>query len=92
MSILSATDHLLLNYDKDYGIGDFMSRLRQRPHVTEKLTAAFEVLLDVIKKESNSNHGVEDLIELSLAPADSSDIAEAMKMLEQVSDPEDSDE
>ncbi|KAL8921836.1 MAG: hypothetical protein Q9172_003827 [Xanthocarpia lactea] len=92
MSILSATDHLLLSYDKDYGISDFMSRLRQRPHATEKLTAAFEVLLDVIKKESDSNHGVEDLMESGLAPADPSEVAEAVNMSEQVSDPEDSDD
>ncbi|KAL9043664.1 MAG: hypothetical protein Q9214_003154 [Letrouitia sp. 1 TL-2023] len=92
MSILSATDHLLLKYDKDYGISDFMSRLRQRPDATEKLIAAFEELLDVIKKESCSNHGAENLMESGLAPADPTNVTEVIKILDQISDPEDSDD
>ncbi|KAL8951443.1 MAG: hypothetical protein Q9222_002583 [Ikaeria aurantiellina] len=92
LSILSATDHLLLKYDKNYGISDFMSRLRVRPDATEKLVVAFEELLDVIRKDSNSNRGVEKLMESGLATADSSEISEVMKVLDQTSESDDSDD
>ena len=76
MSILTATDHLLLKYDKDYGLSDFMSRLRQRPDVTDKLILGFEELLDVVKQESTANHGSENLMESGLIPQGKFDMAE----------------
>ncbi|KAL8715008.1 MAG: hypothetical protein Q9220_000965 [cf. Caloplaca sp. 1 TL-2023] len=92
MSILSATDHLLLKYDKNYGISDFMRRLKPRPDATEKLIAAFEELLDVIKKDSNSNQGAEKLMQSGLATADPSEVSEVMKILEQTSQSDESDD
>ena len=75
MSILTATDHLLLKYDKNYGLGDFISHLRQRPDVTDKLRLAFEELLDVVKQESMTNHGSENLMESGLVTQDELDTA-----------------
>ena len=75
MSILTATDHLLLKYDKDYGLGDFISQLRQRPDITDKLRLAFEELLDVVKQESTTNHGSEHLMESGLLTQDHLDTA-----------------
>ena len=66
MSILTATDHLLLKYDKSYGLSDFMTRLRQRPDATDKLVLAFEELLGVIKQDSTAGVGTEDLMESGL--------------------------
>ena len=68
MSILTATDHLLLKYDKFYGLSDFITRLRQRPDATDKLVLAFEELLDVIKQDSTAGVGSEDLMESGLIP------------------------
>ena len=84
MSILSATDHLLLKYDKDYGLSDFMSRLRQRPDTNEKMMVAFEELLNVIKKDSNSHHGAESLMESGLVPpGDGTDVPDFTVLVEQ---------
>ena len=63
MSILSATDHLRLKYDKDYGLSDFLSRLRERPDVTEKLLLAFKELLGIVLEDSNIKQSAEDLME-----------------------------
>ncbi|EGD90805.1 hypothetical protein H112_01386 [Trichophyton rubrum D6] len=48
MQIISSMDHLRSRQDKDYIIGDFSSRLHQRPDLTEELTIAFGNLLDAI--------------------------------------------
>ena len=48
IQILASTDHLRVYQDKNYGIGDFSDRLRQRADHTEKLSFAFEELLGVI--------------------------------------------
>lgn len=50
ISILMSTDHLRLKFDKDYVLGDFATRLHQRVGVTEKLTEAFEDLLNIINQ------------------------------------------
>ena len=83
MSILAATDHLLLKYDKDYGISDFKSRLDQRPDATEKLITAFEGLLDVIKQES-SFRTPEKLMESGLMPVPPLDIRNLDKVIEEM--------
>ena len=67
MAILTATDHLVLKYDQNYALGEFMSRLSERPDATEKLIQAFEDLLDVINKGPELvDHGEEDLMEFGL--------------------------
>ncbi|KAK7529920.1 ankyrin repeat-containing domain protein [Phyllosticta citribraziliensis] len=48
LQILAETDHLKLRHDRNYAVGDFASRLRQRPDFSEKLAMAFDTLLDVI--------------------------------------------
>lgn len=91
MSILSATDHLLLKYDKNYGVSDFVSRLRQRPDASDKLILALEELLNIIKQESLANHGTENLMESGLVPSEPLDNAELANILEQANS-EESDE
>ena len=73
--ILMKTNHLQLKYDSNYALGDFISRLHERPDVTEKLVFAFEELLGVIKKGPAlpSHHGTENLMESGLMPSDASD-------------------
>ena len=85
MSILTATDHLLLKYDKAYGDSDFVSRLRQRPDASDKLILAFEELLGVIKQESATKHGKENLMESGLVNSDPLDSTELLSILEQAS-------
>ena len=82
MSILTATDHLLLKYDKNYGLSDFVSRLRQRPDATEKLIQAFEDLVHVVKQNATANHGAENLMESGLVPQDQLDIADLITEIE----------
>ena len=85
MSILTATDHLLLKYDKTYGVSDFVSRLRQRPDASDKLILVFEELLGVIKQESATKHGEENLMESGLVNSDPLDSTELLSILEQAS-------
>lgn len=47
--ILTGVDHFALSYDKDYVIGDFATRLRDRQDASEELIDAFADLLSVIK-------------------------------------------
>ncbi|KAB8242536.1 ankyrin repeat-containing domain protein [Aspergillus flavus] len=46
--ILAATDHFKTKHDKQYTLGDFGNRLRQRPDLTDDLAMAFDDLLGVI--------------------------------------------
>ncbi|EFR04046.1 hypothetical protein MGYG_07052 [Nannizzia gypsea CBS 118893] len=48
MKIIAGMDHLRSRQDKDYIVGDFTSRLKQRPDLTDELTFAFGRLLDAI--------------------------------------------
>ena len=48
--ILRHTDHLRLQYDDKYTLGDFATRFPQRADVTGKLVLAFEELLGVIRE------------------------------------------
>ncbi|KAH8744947.1 ankyrin repeat-containing protein-like protein [Hyaloscypha finlandica] len=66
ISILASTDHLKLKFDKDYMLGDFSTRLRQRTNVTGKLTNAFEDLLNLINQGSNENESMDSRMESGL--------------------------
>ncbi|KAL8958300.1 MAG: hypothetical protein Q9193_004614 [Seirophora villosa] len=48
MAILMRTHHLVISHDASFTVGDFASRLKERPDATEKLIDAFEDLLSVI--------------------------------------------
>ncbi|KAL8816264.1 MAG: hypothetical protein Q9223_004697 [Gallowayella weberi] len=67
MAILTATDHLVISYDSSYTVGDFTSRLNDRPDKTEKLIQAFEDLLSVINKGPEMYRSPESLMESGLA-------------------------
>jgi ankyrin repeat protein len=80
ISILASTDHLKLKFDKDFVLGDFSTRLRQRIDVTEKLTNAFEDLLNLINHGSGESESIESQMESGLlrtqgpnSPTDSSE-------------------
>jgi hypothetical protein len=47
ISILASTSHLKLKFDKDFVMGDFSTRLRQRMGVAENLANEFEDLLNL---------------------------------------------
>jgi ankyrin repeat protein len=66
ISILASTDHLKLKFDKDFVLGDFSTRLRQRMDATEELTRAFEDLLTVINHGSEVCESIESLTEAGL--------------------------
>ncbi|KAI9843806.1 MAG: hypothetical protein M1837_006066 [Sclerophora amabilis] len=70
MTILTATDHLLLKYDQNYALGDFISRLTERPDATEKLIRAFDDLLSVIKQGAEVCHSPEKILESGLLSHD----------------------
>lgn len=63
INTLAATDHLRSMYDKQYTLGDFGSRLRQRPDLTEKLTLAFDELLSIINSNPDPREDPENLME-----------------------------
>lgn len=69
ITILMSTDHLRLKYDSAYSIGDFTSRLSERPDADEKLIFAFEELIGIIKQESavSNHHDAFSLMETGLA-------------------------
>ncbi|TGJ79061.1 hypothetical protein E0Z10_g9705 [Xylaria hypoxylon] len=48
LQILADTDHFRHKYDKHFTIGDFRSRLTERPGMSEKLALAFDELLSII--------------------------------------------
>lgn len=66
IAILASTDHLKLKFDKDFVLGDFSTRLRQRTEVTEKLTDAFEDLLTLINQGSAESESTESQMESGL--------------------------
>lgn len=69
------TNHLHLNYDSSYALGDFMSRLSERPDATEKLVLAFNELLGVIQQgpASPGHYSTPKLMESGLVHSDASD-------------------
>ncbi|KAL8969910.1 MAG: hypothetical protein Q9197_004097 [Variospora fuerteventurae] len=70
MAILTGTDHLVINYDANYALGDFASRLNERPDATEKLVEAFQDLLSVISKGPEMHRSPESMMESGLASPD----------------------
>lgn len=50
LSILAATDHIRLKYDKQYTLADFETLLNERPDQTEELALAFDDLLSIINQ------------------------------------------
>ena len=75
VSILTKTDHLRLKYDSSYTLGDFRSRLNERPDAMEKLILAFDELMGVIMQEPAlpGHRGTPRLMESGLAHSDASD-------------------
>ncbi|KAI9746289.1 MAG: hypothetical protein M1835_002448, partial [Candelina submexicana] len=75
ITILMNTDHLRLQYDSSYGLGDFTIRLNERSDATEKLILAFDELLGIIKQGPAlpGHHDTASLMEAGLARSDSSD-------------------
>ncbi|KAL8834483.1 MAG: hypothetical protein Q9170_003718 [Blastenia crenularia] len=70
MEILTGTDHLVIKYDASYALGDFASRLNDRPDATEKLIQAFQGLLSVINRGPEMHRSPESLMESGLASPD----------------------
>jgi ankyrin repeat protein len=64
LQILAGTDHLRVRQDRNYGIGDFSDRLRQRADHTEKLSCAFEELLHVINSAPDARQSPDQLVEV----------------------------
>ncbi|KAF2106429.1 hypothetical protein BDV96DRAFT_590919 [Lophiotrema nucula] len=64
LQILASTDHLRDCQDKSYGVGDFSDRLRQRVDYTEKLSFAFEELLEVINSAPDARKSPDHLAEV----------------------------
>ena len=70
IKILTSVDHFALSYDKYYMSGDFASRLRDRPDVSEELIDAFTDLLSVINM-CQQPEMKEELVETGLLRRDS---------------------
>jgi hypothetical protein len=66
LQILAGTDHLRVRQDRNYGIGDFSDRLRQRADHTEKLSCAFEELLHVINSAPDARQSPDQLVEVGI--------------------------
>lgn len=66
ISILASTNHLRIKFDKNYVFGDFVTRLRERSRVTDKLLSAFEDLLNVINQGAAEYRSVESAMESGL--------------------------
>jgi ankyrin repeat protein len=63
MNILAATDHFRLKYDKHFALGDFGSRLLQRPDLTDELASAFDNLFSIINQVPDPREGTESILE-----------------------------
>ncbi|KAF7939982.1 uncharacterized protein EAE98_000109 [Botrytis deweyae] len=66
ISILASTNHLRIKFDKSYVFGDFVTRLRKRSGVTDKLLSAFEDLLNVINEGAAEHRSLESAMESGL--------------------------
>ncbi|TGO80422.1 hypothetical protein BELL_0007g00120 [Botrytis elliptica] len=66
ISILASTNHLRIKFDKSYVFGDFVTRLRERSGVTDKLLSAFEDLLNVINEGAAEHRSLESATESGL--------------------------
>ena len=63
LSILAASNHLRLKYDKEYTVSDFGSLLRDRPDLTDELSTAFDELLSIINHIPDLREGNESILE-----------------------------
>ncbi|KAI1085613.1 ankyrin repeat-containing protein [Whalleya microplaca] len=63
LKILAATDHFRLKYDRQYLLGDFGAKLRQRPDMTDKLSMAFDELLSAFDEAPDPRLAEESLLE-----------------------------
>lgn len=63
LQILASINHLREFKDKSYGIGDFSNLLCQRAECTEKLSLAFEELLEVINSAPDTRKSPDQLAE-----------------------------
>jgi ankyrin repeat protein len=69
IDLLTATDHLRLEYDVKYSLDDHMKILRARSDADEKLIEAFQRLLAVINEQVSSLHeSLESLMEAGHPP------------------------
>lgn len=71
ISMLIATDHFKLKYDKKYSTGNFAALLQTRFGSTEELRAAFDELLNVINREPDWKTSAANLMESGLLSAES---------------------
>ncbi|KAA6408740.1 MAG: hypothetical protein FRX48_07083 [Lasallia pustulata] len=71
ISMLIATDHFKLKYDKKYSTGNFAALLQTRFGSTEELRAAFAELLNVINREPDWKTSAANLMESGLLSAES---------------------
>ncbi|KAJ5381152.1 ankyrin repeat containing protein [Penicillium cataractarum] len=63
LHILTQTDHFRMKHDKNFSVGDFVERLKQRYDVSEKLIQSFEDFLTVINTEPKYTQDEQDLME-----------------------------
>lgn len=63
LRILAATDHFRMKYDKQYTLGDFRNRLRQRPDLNDDLALAFDDLLSIINQLPSERETSQDHLE-----------------------------
>jgi ankyrin repeat protein len=63
MTILTTSEHLKLKYDKDYVLQEATAILKKRQNLTEKLTTAFEELLDVLRHPGGLQKSRDNLLE-----------------------------
>lgn len=69
MSILTSAEHLKLRSDRTYTLANFAAKIRQRADASEKLSHAFEDLLDTMATEPPpSKIGLELQMESGLLP------------------------
>ena len=90
MSILTTTNHSALKYDRGYLRDDFATRLRQRSDANEKLIIAFEDLISIIDKESDTREDTQSLMGSGLLSCRNSDFERAES--DEISDHSDSEQ
>lgn len=66
--ILAATDHFRVKADKQYTLGDFGGKLRQRPDTTEELIEAFDEFLSIFNAAADPRQGEDGLAEAGFLP------------------------
>lgn len=95
MQILMGSDHIMFMYDKHYTLGDFAGHLKARPDATEKLIFAFDELLSVMRKGSESRKSErdeEDMMEAGMLLGSSTIIERLLAQDDTSSESDDSDQ